>query len=418
MKTNFLLLAVIFNLSVAWTQNTVNADTGDAYILFGPNSNWGEYFQVGGNGRVTSNAGVFATNGNLHIDSKNSSFRTYINHYSQGNTILNSQGGKVGIGTTTPTELLELSEDTNGPVYLGVYNNNLGSGSQAGIKFGIGTNYDKGTNLYFQRSNNTFYLSNTGDHNSNFLFRTRNSSGTFIDALKINPGGNIGIGTISPGSKLHVEGRTRIGKNGTLHLDWTNESNWGGNAGKWAGHIGFNAYRNNDDDKDHYYGSNTYTSKGVIEGSNHGFRWLFRSPNNNDSNGQHLLSEYMRLTNSGDLGIGTTTPDAKLTVKGDIHAQEVKVDLDGAVAPDYVFYEDYNLRPLKEVQEYIHENGHLPNIPSAKEMEERGLLLKEMNLKLLEKIEELTLYVIELEKKNKKYEERFAKIESELKIKK
>lgn len=101
------------------------------------------------------------------------------------------------------------------------------------------------------------------------------------------------------------------------------------------------------------------------------------------------------LDYGGHVGIGTANPDAELTVKGKIHTQEVKVDLNGAVAPDYVFKEDYDLKTLEEVQEYINKNGHLPNIPSAEEMEENGLLLKDMNLKLLEKIEELTLYILQ-----------------------
>ncbi|QLE02047.1 hypothetical protein HX109_10955 [Galbibacter sp. BG1] len=101
----------------------------------------------------------------------------------------------------------------------------------------------------------------------------------------------------------------------------------------------------------------------------------------------------------GNIGIGTTTPDAKLTVNGDIHAREVKLDLAGAVAPDYVFNEDYDLKKLEEIEVYIKKEGHLPNIPSAKQMQEEGINLKEMNLKLLEKIEELTLHVIELNKK-------------------
>ncbi|MEL4309133.1 hypothetical protein [Joostella sp. CR20] len=100
---------------------------------------------------------------------------------------------------------------------------------------------------------------------------------------------------------------------------------------------------------------------------------------------------------NGNMGIGTN-PDAKLSVKGDIHTQEVKVDLAGAVAPDYVFMNDYKLKTLDEVKAYINNKGHLPNIPSAKEMEEEGINLKEMNLKLLEKIEELTLYTIEQQK--------------------
>ncbi len=104
---------------------------------------------------------------------------------------------------------------------------------------------------------------------------------------------------------------------------------------------------------------------------------------------------------TGNVGIGTITPDAKLAVKGDIHANEVKVDLLGAVAPDYVFYKDYDLKTLTELENYIVKKGHLPNIPSAKEMETNGVRLKEMNLKLLEKIEELTLYTIQQEKQLK-----------------
>ena len=106
----------------------------------------------------------------------------------------------------------------------------------------------------------------------------------------------------------------------------------------------------------------------------------------------------MKITGNGNVGIGTTSPDAKLTVKGDIHAEQVKVDLD-VPAPDYVFKEGYDLKSLQEIQDYIKEHGHLPNIPSAKEMEEDGIELGGMNMKLLEKIEELTLYTIHQEEK-------------------
>ncbi|BFP40637.1 hypothetical protein FGF1_14820 [Flavobacteriaceae bacterium GF1] len=97
---------------------------------------------------------------------------------------------------------------------------------------------------------------------------------------------------------------------------------------------------------------------------------------------------------SGNVGVGTTTPDAKLAVKGDIHAEEVKVDLN-VPAPDYVFKEGYDLKSLEEVRSYIQKHGHLPNIPSAQEMEEDGIELGGMNMKLLEKIEELTLYTLQ-----------------------
>src|SRR5690606_19252260 len=113
----------------------------------------------------------------------------------------------------------------------------------------------------------------------------------------------------------------------------------------------------------------------------------------------NLNGDLMTIRSSGSVGIGTSSPDAKLTVKGNIHTNEVKVDLLGAVAPDYVFENDYNLKPLNEVENYITKEKHLPNIPSAKNMEIDGILLKEFNLKLLEKIEELTLYTIQQEKK-------------------
>jgi len=66
--------------------------------------------------------------------------------------------------------------------------------------------------------------------------------------------------------------------------------------------------------------------------------------------------------------------------------------------PDYVFEEDYNLLPLSEVEQFIQQNNRLPDIPSAKEIEENGLNIGEMQSKLLLKIEELTLYILDLQK--------------------
>ncbi len=107
----------------------------------------------------------------------------------------------------------------------------------------------------------------------------------------------------------------------------------------------------------------------------------------------------------GKIGIGTKTPDEMLTVKGKIHTQEVLVDLNGAVAPDYVFEHyfygtsaskpEYKMPTLKDVALFIESNHHLPGIPSAKRMDEDGLSLKAMNLLLLQKVEELTLYTLE-----------------------
>jgi hypothetical protein len=111
---------------------------------------------------------------------------------------------------------------------------------------------------------------------------------------------------------------------------------------------------------------------------------------------QNGSSIKMLMSANGNLGIGTTTPDQKLSVNGMIHAKEIIVDLIGW--PDYVFEEDYELMPLEKLEKKIKEDKHLPEIPSAKEIENNGVLLGEMNKKLLQKIEELTLYIIQQNK--------------------
>jgi hypothetical protein len=121
----------------------------------------------------------------------------------------------------------------------------------------------------------------------------------------------------------------------------------------------------------------------------------------------------------GDIGIGTTEPNAKLDVNGTIKAHEIAVtlasiddmQLKGTLAAnnitytangntaDFVFEDNYQLKDLTEVEAFILTNKHLPEIPSAAEMEEAGVNLAEMNKLLLMKVEELTLYSIEQEKK-------------------
>ena len=116
--------------------------------------------------------------------------------------------------------------------------------------------------------------------------------------------------------------------------------------------------------------------------------------------------EKFRIDQNGNVGIGTKTPDEKLTVKGKIHAEEIKVDL--AVPADYVFQKyytgkselksDYVMPTLVEIENFTKKNHHLPDVPSAQEIQKNGLSLGEMSNVLLQKVEELTLFAIEQNK--------------------
>ncbi|WP_419699438.1 hypothetical protein [Mucilaginibacter sp. NFX135] len=109
------------------------------------------------------------------------------------------------------------------------------------------------------------------------------------------------------------------------------------------------------------------------------------------------------VLHTGNVGIGQTNPQNKLDVNGTVHSKAVTIDLNGW--SDYVFKKDYQLRPLSEVKDYIDQNKHLPEIPSEQEMIKKGLDVSEMNQLLMKKVEELTLYLIEKDLKEKKLEE-------------
>ncbi|OHT43466.1 hypothetical protein [Flavobacterium tructae] len=138
-----------------------------------------------------------------------------------------------------------------------------------------------------------------------------------------------------------------------------------------------------------------------------------------------MCSNRFTIMDNGNVGIGAGNPTNKLDVNGTIHSKEVKIDMTGW--SDFVFKKDYNLPTLKEVEKHIAEKGHLENIPSEEEVLKNGINVGEMNAKLLQKIEEMTLYMIEQNKKiNTQSEEieslkslvlRVNKIESDLRQK-
>lgn len=118
--------------------------------------------------------------------------------------------------------------------------------------------------------------------------------------------------------------------------------------------------------------------------------------------GEVNSSQFVMDTN-GNVGLGTGNPGGwKLAVNGNIRAKEIKVETGWA---DFVFEKAYDLPDLKDVEAHIKEKGHLKDIPSADEVAQNGINLGEMNSKLLQKIEELTLYMIEFNKELQQLQE-------------
>ncbi|MBC7937739.1 MAG: hypothetical protein H7Y86_20510, partial [Rhizobacter sp.] len=101
------------------------------------------------------------------------------------------------------------------------------------------------------------------------------------------------------------------------------------------------------------------------------------------------------ILGNGNVGIGTDNPTYKLSVNGNVRSKEVVVE---SIWADYVFDKNYKLKSLNEVEQFIEEHNHLPGIPSAKEIQQYGLNVGELQTKMMEKIEELTLYIIDLKK--------------------
>lgn len=118
----------------------------------------------------------------------------------------------------------------------------------------------------------------------------------------------------------------------------------------------------------------------------------------------------MRLLNNGNVGIGTMKPDSRLTVNGNIRAKELK--LEAVNWPDYVFRPEYDLMSLNELKTHITLRGHLPGMEPAAHYEKDGIPMAEMTQILTEKVEELTLYLIQCEERIAILEEKLIGVQS------
>ncbi|PZR14752.1 MAG: hypothetical protein DI539_18605 [Flavobacterium psychrophilum] len=281
--------------------------------------------------------------------------------------------GPVGIGTTSPRSNLE------------ILNSVRVSASATGSSFifdGTGMRTDNNyshVRLTAWNVDGGGYLQSKFDNYGGVFSWARGSASGDVEIMRINTTtGNVGIGTTNPGQKLHISA-------GNLQMD--------------SGH-------------EIYFGDN-----GQIRSMDDNHRILFRRSDNKMelrefgnivfSPGATTGVETARVImfNSGDVGIGTNdTKGHKLAVGGSAIFTSAKVKLEQNW-PDYVFKKDYRLLSLAELEKFIQQNNHLPDVPSAAEVAKEGLDLGSNQAALLKKIEELTLYIIEQNKRIEKLEE-------------
>lgn len=292
--------------------------------------------------------------------------------------------GNVGIGTTSPNENLEVSNDSGGVLRLSSTSINSLVGDLAGkINFyKSDPSFSSGIVSYIQSRS-----TNLGGHYSlDFATGTANNDENSINTrMSINYNGNVGIGIINPKSILHLYNGSSGGDPHSYSSLTVEDSDH--SVVSILTPNNKKAYFGFADPEDDYVGGMEY---------NHTTNQLIFRANN------HTID--LIINSNGNIGIGTTdTKDFKLGVNGKIAAEEVKVALYTNWS-DFVFKKDYNLPTLNEVENYIKEKGHLKDIPSEKDVRENGFYLGEMDSKLLQKIEELTLYTIQQEEKIKRLE--------------
>jgi len=221
--------------------------------------------------------------------------------------------------------------------------------------------------------------------------------------------GNVGIGESNPGNKLRIKGNSTSTQN-VLSVSTTYSGNSNVRAVEGfsipADGYGFGGYFQGGARgvQSWAFGGNSSNLAIGVEGNASGSGGVRMGVFGRATGGVENWAGYfaegnMYVTNDLRIGVGAKNGASgyKVAIDGKVIAEEMRVQISGAW-PDYVFEDDYDLMPLKELENQIKINGHLPGVPSAEEAEKDGIMLGDMNRMLLEKIEELTLHVIRLEK--------------------
>lgn len=218
----------------------------------------------------------------------------------------------------------------------------------------------------------------------------RLGTGAVPSDLNINTQGYVGINTTSPSEFLDVNGDIAL-SDGTGRLLFMD----GGTLDAYLTYNGTNLFLDNNEP-----GGNLELDADDV---------LYFQTNN---------STRMSINKSGSVGIGVSAGNIPagylLAVDGNVIAERVRVRLSGSW-PDYVFKKNYPLLPLPQLRKHIMENGHLPNIPDAITVQQEGQDLGDMQVRMMEKIEELTLYIIELHERVELLEEENKALKSEQK---
>lgn len=392
---NFYIQDVDLNGNNAVTKFTLNTNTGN-FDLTGKIS-FGSTVQQHLNLYNTS-YGIGVQNSTLYYRS-NANFAWFkggshvngtIDAGTEGTVQMALVDGKLGIGKSDPTEYLEVKPDTDVTAIIG--------------RARVGWNgiNDDAAFAHVDNAGSMFYALKHSSDGRTFLNTRYGKSISFningSAQMKMTQNGNLGIGTTYFDSNdaltpLHI--RKDDGINGQVLVE---PSNLIGQDAKvtirGARNVSANvpnaqlAFENFDND---LAGANKL---GLIAGSvtNYG-------ANTGDlvfytySNGA-TAAETLRLTSSGE------AISDKLFVKTQATIKQLEIDPDKTTWPDYVFESDYELRSLSEVEDFVDENGHLPEVPSAAEVAENGINVYEMQELMMKKIEELTLYMIDLKKEN------------------